>query len=50
MKKQNIVKTVLCTLIAALIAVGLSVAGTQVTPAEEGRVSLCIFDPTEVCD
>lgn len=50
MKKQNIVKTALCTLIAALIAVGLSVASAQATPAEEGRVSLCIFDYTEVSD
>lgn len=50
MKKSNIIKTALCTLLAALIAVGLSVTDAQMALTEENHVSLCIFDYTEVSD
>lgn len=50
MKKKDVMKTVLCTLAAALIAVGISVASVQTIPNEQSRVSMCIFDLTEVSD
>lgn len=50
MKKNNIMKTTLWTLVAALIAVGISVASVQTIPSEQSRVSMCIFDLTEVSD
>lgn len=50
MKKNNIKKTALCTLVAAMIALGLSVASVQAIPNEQSRVSMCIFDLTEVSD
>lgn len=50
MKKNNMIKAALCTLVAALIAVGISVASVQTISAEQSRVSMCIFDLTEVSD
>lgn len=48
--KNNMIKTAFCTLVAALIAVGISVASVQTVPAEQSRVSMCIFDLIEVSD